>query len=122
MAGGEYYPKFAAGFYVNLMIVVVSQAWTLDEGEHADEYVRLSAEFLAFMRQHPGFKGRKLIRSLEDRAHFTNLRFFDSVASYEELIKFSGYGEHIMKMGEHLKPYDTYPREYMEIVLEDDAA
>ena len=102
------------------MIVVVSQAWTLDETEHADEYIRLSAEFLQFMKQHQGFKGRKLIRGVEDRTHFTNLRFFDSVKSYEELIKFAGYGEHIMKMGEHLKPYQTYPREYMEIVLEDE--
>jgi hypothetical protein len=101
------------------MVVVVSQAWTLDEGENADAYVELSRQFLAFMRQHPGFKGRKLIRGVEDRTHFTNLRFFDSVESYEELIKFDGYGEHIVKMGAHLKPYDTYPREYMEIVIDD---
>ena len=102
------------------MIVVVSQAWTLDEAGHADAYIELSRQFLAFMRQHPGFQGRKLIRSLEDRTHFTNLRFFDAVQSYEELIKFPGYGDHIMAMGAHLKPYDTYPREYMETVLEDD--
>ena len=102
------------------MVVVVSQAWTLDEGEHADAYVELSRQFLGFMRQHSGFKGRKLIRSLEDRTHFTNLRFFDAVQSYEELIKFAGYGDHIMAMGAHLKPYDSYPREYMEIVLEDE--
>ena len=102
------------------MVVVVSQAWTLDEGEHADAYIELSRQFLAFMRQHAGFKGRKLIRSLEDRTHFTNLRFFDAVQSYEELIKFEGYGDHIMAMGAHLKPYNTYPREYLEIVLEDE--
>jgi hypothetical protein len=102
------------------MVVVVSQAWTLDENEHANAYVELSRLFLEFMRQHPGFKGRKLIRGVEDRTHFTNMRFFDSIQSYEELIKFDGYGDHIMKMGAHLKPYDTYPREYMEIVLEDD--
>jgi hypothetical protein len=101
------------------MIVVVSQAWTLDETEHAEGYVALSGQFLAFMRQHPGFKGRKLIRGVEDRTHFTNLRFFDSIASYEELIKFDGYGDHIMKMGAHLKPYDVYPREYMEVVIDD---
>lgn len=102
------------------MYVVVSQAWTKDEGENADEYIRLSSEFLEFMKQHKGFKGRKLIRGVEDRTHFTNLRFFDSIESYEELIEFDGYLEHIMKMGEHLKPYDTYPREYMKIVLEDE--
>jgi hypothetical protein len=102
------------------MIVVVSQAWTLDEGENAEAYMELSRQFLDFMKQHSGFKGRKLIRGVEDRTHFTNLRFFDSVASYEELIKFDGYGEHIMKMGAHLKPYDIYPREYMEIVIDDE--
>ncbi len=101
------------------MYVVVSQAWTKDEDVHADEYVRLSSEFLEFMKQHKGFKGRKLIRGVEDRTHFTNLRFFDSIESYEELIEFDGYLDHIMKMGEHLKPYDTYPREYMEEVLSD---
>lgn len=101
-------------------IVVVSQAWTLDEHAHADAYIELARQFTAFMRQHPGFLGRKLLRSLEDPTHFTNLRFFDSVQSYEELIKFEGYGPHIMAMGAHLKPYETYPREYMETVLEDD--
>ena len=104
------------------MVVVVSQAWTLDEEKHADEYIRLSSEFFEFMSQHQGFKGRKLIRGVEDRTHFTNLRFFDSISSYEELIEFDGYMDHILKMGEHLKPYDTYPREYMEVVLENDVA
>jgi len=101
------------------MIIVVSQAWALDELFHADEYVRIYRSFLDFHRQHPGFKGRKLIRGLEDRTHFTNLRFFDSVESYEELIKFEGYGDFIMQMGEHLKPYTTNPKEYMEEVVGD---
>ena len=39
------------------MIAVVSQAWTLDEGAEADAYIRLSAEFLTFMKQQPGFLG-----------------------------------------------------------------
>jgi heme-degrading monooxygenase HmoA len=101
------------------MIVVVSQAWTLDEGFHADEYVRLYTEFLDFHKQHSGFRGRKLLRSLEDKTHFTNLRFFDSVECYEELIKFEGYGDHIMRLGEHLKPYTTNPKEYMEVIVSD---
>ena len=100
------------------MIVVVSQAWTLDEGEHANEYIRLYTEFLDFHKQHKGFKSRKLIRGVEDRTHFTNLRFFDSVKCYEELIKFEGYGDHIMKLGDHLKPYTINPKEYMEVILE----
>lgn len=102
------------------MIVVVSQAWTLNENEHADEYIRHYKNFLDFHRRHKGFKGRKLIRGIEDRTHFTNLRFFDSVESYEELIKFEGYGGHILKMGEHLKPYAANPKEYMEVILEDE--
>jgi hypothetical protein len=101
------------------MIVVVSQAWTLDEGFHANEYVRIYTSFLDFHRQHPGFCGRKLLRSLEDKTHFTNLRFFDSVECYEELIKFEGYGDFIMQMGEHLKPYTTNPKEYMVEVVGD---
>lgn len=101
------------------MIIVVSQAWALDDGFHADEYVRIYQSFLDFHRQHPGFKGRKLIRGLEDRTHFTNLRFFDSVECYEELIKFDGYGDFIMQMGEHLKPYTTNPKEYMEVLIDD---
>lgn len=102
------------------MIVVVSQAWTLDEKENADEYIRLYTEFLEFHRQHQGFKGRTLIRGVEDRTHFTNLRFFDSVKCYEELIKFEGYGDYIMKLGEHLKPYTINPKEYMDVIINDE--
>ena len=104
------------------MIVVVSQAWTLDETEHADAYIQRSAEFLGLLQQQPGFRERRLLRGVEDRTHFTNLRVFDSLAAYEELIKRPGYAEHIMEMGAHLKPYDTYPREFMEVILHDEAA
>lgn len=102
------------------MIVVVSQAWTLDEGFHADEYIRIYREFLDFHRQQKGFRGRKLLRSLEDKTHFTNLRFFDSVECYEELIKLEGYGDFIKRMGEHLKPYQSNPKEFMQVILEDE--
>ena len=105
---------------MKIMIVVVSQAWTLDAQFHSDEYVRLYTEFLDFHLQHKGFRGRKLLRSLDDKTHFTNLRFFDSVECYEELIKFEGYGDRIMKLGEHLKPYTINPKEYMEVILEDE--
>lgn len=74
------------------------------------------------MKQHPGFIGRRLIRGVEDRTHFTNLRFFDSLQSYEELTKFEGYQDYMVTMYEHLKPYDSYPREFMEVVLDDDPA
>jgi heme-degrading monooxygenase HmoA len=104
------------------MITVVSQAWSKDEGESADAYIAMSAAFLDFMKQHPGFIGRRLIRGVEDRTHFTNLRFFDSLQSYEELTKFEGYQDYMVAMYEHLKPYDSYPREFMEVVLDDDPA
>ena len=104
------------------MIVVVSQAWTLDETEHADAYIRLSAEFLEFLQQQPGFRERRLLRGVEDRTHFTNLRFFDSLQAYEELILRPGYAERINALGAHLKPYDSYPREFMEVILHDEAA
>lgn len=101
------------------MIAVVSQAWTLDDGAHADAYVALSAAFLPFHRDSPGFRGRRLIRGLEDRTHFTNLRFFDDLASYQAMTERPGYQEHLAKMAVHLKPYTTYPRELLEVVLDD---
>lgn len=102
------------------MIAVVSQAWTLDDGAHAEEYIRKSTDFTAFLAGHPGFVGRRLLRGVEDRTHFTNMRFFRSLSDYEELIHWDGYRERIMSLGEHLKPYDSYPREFMEVVLDDD--
>jgi heme-degrading monooxygenase HmoA len=104
------------------MIVVVSQAWTLDETEHAEAYIRLSAEFLEFLQQQPGFRGRRLLRGVEDRTHFTNLRCFASLPDYEALIQRPGYAERINALGTHLKPYDSYPREFMEVILDDEAA
>ncbi|GIW08016.1 MAG: hypothetical protein KatS3mg060_2821 [Dehalococcoidia bacterium] len=100
-------------------VLVVSQAWTIDDAFHADEYLRLQGLFLAFMRQHPGFRGRQILRSLEDRTHFTHIRSFDSIAAYEELTRFPGYHERIEEMSKHLKPYQSYPREYMEVVIDD---
>ncbi|MCL6649103.1 MAG: antibiotic biosynthesis monooxygenase [Chloroflexi bacterium] len=104
-----------------MAVVVVSQAWALDAGAHAEAYLQLQREFLAFMRQQPGFRGRRLLRSLEDPTHFTHLRFFDSIADYEALTRLPGYQERIAAMGAHLKPYQRYPREYMEVVLDDPA-
>ena len=102
------------------MIVVVSQAWTLDAEGHADAYIALSRDFLPFLRQHPGFRQRRLLRSTEDPTHFTNFRTFDELASYEALTKMPGYNEYMQKMGAHLKPYTTYPREFMNVVLDDE--
>jgi len=100
------------------MIVVISQAWTKDDGEHAEAYVRLSEQFGRFFDDHPGFVRRTLVRGVEDRTHFTNMRYFDAVSSYEECTRREGYVEHTEAMYEHMKPYDSYPREYVEVLLD----
>jgi antibiotic biosynthesis monooxygenase (ABM) superfamily enzyme len=100
------------------MIIVVSQAWTKDADGHADAYIAFSEEFGRFFDDHPGFHRRMLVRGTDDRTHFLNLRFFDKVADYEECTQRDGYVEHTQKMYEHMKPYDSYPREYVEVILD----
>jgi heme-degrading monooxygenase HmoA len=101
------------------MYVVVSQAWSKDDGASADGYVAAYERFLEFHRAQPGFLGRRLIRGVEDRTHFTNLRFFESLDDYEAMTQREGYQDHLMAMYEHLRPYDAYPREFMEVVVSD---
>ena len=101
------------------MIVVVSQAWTKQTEEHAQGYIALNEEFGRFFRSHPGFRGRRLVRGQENPWHFTHLRFFDTVESYEECTKAEGYVEHTVLMYEHLEPYDSYPREYLDVVIDE---
>ncbi len=101
------------------MIVVISQAWTRDADGHADAYVALSEGFATFFADHPGYHGRVLVRGTEDPTHFTHLRFFDTLASYEECTRRDGYVTHTEHMYEHLAPYDGYPREIVEVALAD---
>lgn len=104
------------------MIVVVSQAWTKDgenAEEHAQAYISLSGEFGRFFRDHPGYRGRRLVRGVEDPTHFTHLRYFETVADYEECTQHPEYQDHLLAMYEHLKPYESYPREYLEVVLDE---
>jgi len=103
----------------NTVIVVVSQAWTKEGEEHAAAYIALSGEFGRFFRDHPGYRGRRLVRGVEDRTHFTHLRYFDTVASYEECTQHPDYQDHLVAMYEHLQPYESYPREYLEVVLDE---
>ncbi|KHL15801.1 antibiotic biosynthesis monooxygenase [Mumia flava] len=101
------------------MIVVVSQAWTRPGEEHAEAYVALSGAFGRFFADHPGYRGRRLVRGVEDRTHFTHLRFFDTVEDYEACTRHPDYTAHLEAMYEHLRPYESYPREYLEVVLDE---
>ena len=102
------------------MIVVVSQVWSLNAEEHADAYIAGCRELESFVGLHPGYVGRRLLRSMADPTHFTNMRFFRELADYHDLIGLDDYRERIMALGDHLRPAETYPREYMEVVLGDD--
>lgn len=101
------------------MIIVISQAWTKPEEEHAAAYIRLSEEFARFFVHHPGFRGRQLVRGTEDPTHFTHMRWFASLEDYEECTRAEGYVEHTVKMYQHLKPYESYPREIVQVVLDE---
>ncbi|WP_300678085.1 antibiotic biosynthesis monooxygenase [Nocardioides sp.] len=104
------------------MIVVASQAWSRPSEEHAQAYIALSGEFARFFEAHPGYRGRRLVRSTEDPWHFTHLRYFDTLADYEECTAAPGYVAHTEAMYAHLQPYDAsrgYPREVLEVVLDD---
>jgi hypothetical protein len=100
------------------VIIVLSHAWTKDAEGHADAYVALSQEFGRFFDDHPGFHRRLLVRGTEDRSHFMNLRFFDAVSDYEECTRRDGYVAMTERMYEHLRPYESYPREYVDVVLD----
>lgn len=104
------------------MIVVVSQAWTKDQRESAAAYIEQSRIFLDFMKRHAGFRGRKLVQSIEDPTHFTNLRWFDSVAAYETMTRHPEYEKQITALSQHLdlsKYAGKSAREFMQVVLDD---
>jgi len=100
------------------MIIVISHAWTKDDAENADAYIKFSEGFGQFFEDHPGFVRRLLVRGQEDRTHFMNLRFFDRVESYLECTKREGYVAYTEAMYAHMKPYDSYPREFVDVVLD----
>jgi hypothetical protein len=104
------------------MIIVVSQAWTKDAGPSAAAYIEQSRMFLSFMQTHAGFQQRKLIQGIEDPTHFTNLRWFDSVAAYEAMTQHPDYQQQIAALTRHIdisKYQDRPGREFMQIVLDD---
>jgi heme-degrading monooxygenase HmoA len=104
------------------MIIVVSQAWAKDAAASADAYIEQSRVFLDFMKQQPGFRSRKLVRSLDDATHFTNLRWFDSVDVYHAMTRHPDYARQIDALSKFLdlSKYDgKNTREFMQVVLDD---
>jgi quinol monooxygenase YgiN len=104
------------------MIIVVSQAWAKDAAASADAYIEQSRVFSEFMKQHPGFRARTLVRSLDDPTHFTNLRWFDSVDAYDAMTRHPDYARQVDALSRYLdlSKYDGQnTREFMQIVLDD---
>jgi hypothetical protein len=101
------------------MQVVVSQAWTYDDAEHACSYVEKSERFHGFLARQPGFVARLLLRGTEDPTHFTNVRVFASVQDYLAMTEIPEYQRHIDDLSEHVDAsrYTAgYPRELTDIV------
>jgi hypothetical protein len=105
------------------MIAVVSHAWLragrdTDGTSHADAYFQVAAEFLAFHRQSPGFRGRRMMRGIADPLHVINVRWWDAVADYEAMVARPGYGDWICRLSAHVEPRDPM-KEYVEVVLDE---
>lgn len=88
------------------MYLILSHAWTLDEGEHRDAYVRLTDELEEFHRAQKGFRGRRLVRDLADPRHHVNLRWWDDPADYQAMVAHPEYAEIIGRLSEHVEPRD----------------
>lgn len=103
------------------MQLVVSQAWTLDEAGAADGYIAASAAMSDFLAAQPGFVRRELVRGVEDRTHFLNLRWFETVEHYLAITKLPEYPGLIDSLAVHLDlgKYEEhgYPREFLDVVL-----
>ena len=102
------------------VIAVISHAWTADADAAAQGYLAGLEDFGGFHHDQPGFCGRVVVRSQSDDTHFTNIRFFDSVADYEAMIHREGYAEHIHALTEHLRPHEGAPgKDYADVVIHD---
>lgn len=101
-------------------IVVVSQAWTIDAGAHADAYLAITAELGAMMRAHPGYLGRRMLRSREDPTHFTHVRRFADRRAYDALAHTPGYEGFIARLTAHLRPYQGPAREIFSVALDEE--
>lgn len=99
------------------MHLVLSHAWTLDEGEHRDAYVAVTDDFEAFHRAQPGFRGRRLVVDAEDPRHFVNLRWWDHADDYARMITVPEYATWIERLSEHVEPRNP-EKVTFEVVLD----
>jgi hypothetical protein len=99
------------------MIAVISNAWLLPGEEHAVAYTQISLEFDAVHREIGGFRGRRLMRGVDDSLHLINIRWFDSVADYDRLVADPDYATWIAKLSAHIEPRAP-GKEYAEVLLD----
>ena len=105
-----------------VVIAVMSQSWVLDLGAHRQGFIDAYATFGDFHRAQPGFQGRRLMAGISDAHHMINVRYFDRVEDYEEMIKRPGYADHIDAMSAHIDITRVPPKEYVELIFADDPA
>ena len=100
--------------------LVFSQTWLKEGEEHAQDYLRLSAEMDDYLKTRSGFVRRELVRSLDDPRHFMHLRVFSSIEAYERMTADPVYQAHITALSRHVDaeayPAGAPPREYGRIV------
>ncbi len=103
------------------MQLVMSQAWTKDAEAAADGYLAASADMDRFLQVQPGFVRRELVRGVEDRTHFINLRWFESVDDYLAMTRLPAYPGLIEGLAQwlDLARYEEhgYPREFLDVVI-----
>lgn len=103
------------------MQLVMSQAWTKDAEGEADAYVAASRAFDAWLHQREGFLRRELVRGVEDRTHFVNLRWWRSIDDYLAITEREDYQAHLAELASHLDldryREHGYPREFLDVVV-----
>ena len=99
------------------MILILSNAWTLDDGPHADAYIAITDEFGAFHATQPGFRGRRLVRDRAEPTHFINLRWWDRAEDYATMIQDPAYAGWIARLSEHVEARDP-AKLVMDVVID----
>ena len=65
-----------------------------------------------------GFRKRLSLRGVDDDLHLVNVRIFDDVEAYHELVATPGYGEHIEALSAFLDLERMEPKEYLEVITD----